>query len=70
MKTQVSKKVLYLLAMLALPRVYMLDWTNTPSELLSNYITSSNDFVMPEGDGHIVFIAELAGDGHGQDEDH
>lgn len=63
------KKVLYLLAMLALPRVYMLDWTNTPSELLSNYITTSNDFVMPTGDGHIVFIAELAEDGHGQDED-
>lgn len=55
--------------MLALPRVYMLDWTNTPSELLSNYITTSNDFVMPTGDGHIVFIAELAEDGHGQDED-
>lgn len=62
------RKVLYLLAMLALPRVYMLDWSETPSELLSNYITSSNDFVMPTGDAHIVFIADLAEDGHGQDE--
>lgn len=62
------KKVLYLLAMLALPRVYMLDWTNTPSELLSNYITMSNDFVMPAEDNRIVFIAELVEDGHGQDE--
>ncbi len=67
MKTHVSKKILYLLAMLALPRVYMLDWSNTPTELLENYITTSNDFVMPTGDGHIVFIADMVGDGHGEE---
>jgi len=57
------RKVLYLLAILALPRVYMLDWSETPSELLSNYITSSNDFVMPVGNGHVVLISDLAEDG-------
>ena len=48
----------YLFAMLALPRVYMLDWSNTPTELMDNYISSSMDFVMTTGDAHIVFIAE------------
>lgn len=61
------KKVLYLLAMLALPRVYMLDWSNTPTELMDNYISSSMDFVMTTGEGHIVFIADMAGDGHAQE---
>lgn len=53
------KKFLYLMAILALPRVYMLDWSSTPTELMENYITSSTDFVMPTGDGHIVFIADM-----------
>ena len=41
----------------------MLDWSKTSTELMENYITSSTDFVMPTGDGHMVFIADVAGDG-------
>jgi hypothetical protein len=64
-------KTLYLLIMLALPRVYMLDWTTTPTEIMDNYITTSMDFVMTTGEGHIVFIADLVGtcaDGDGHEE--
>ena len=61
------KKILYLLAMIALPRVYMLDWSSTPTEFMDNEITSSMDFVMTTGEGHIVFIADLAGDGSGKE---
>ena len=56
------------MSMLALPRVYMLDWSYTSSEMLDNYITTSNDFVMPSGDGHVIFITELAKDDDGQNE--
>jgi hypothetical protein len=51
------RKILYLIVALALPRVYMIDWSLTPPELLENYVTNSNDYVMSSGNGKVVFIS-------------
>lgn len=53
------KRLVYLLVMLALPRVYLVDWTNTPSELRENYVTSSSDLLIPTNDGHMVLMADM-----------
>ena len=34
---------MYILATIVIPRIYMMDWTNTPTELLDTYITVDSD---------------------------
>ena len=47
-----------LLVCLLLPRIYMLDWSLTPTELQENYISSSTELVISVTE-EIVLIGDL-----------
>jgi hypothetical protein len=50
-----------LFAVMVLPRIYMLDWSLTPTELRDSYITSSTELIIPVTE-EIVLVGELVGE--------